>query len=115
MARFSPKILAAVGMMYSEMTPATVIRRILLPLDSVNHSAPSGPAAMTSGWLDAVGTVYSSGFWRRQGDGTAALPALPKAQGTSHQPNCHYGGFTKARGQVEIWPKSAVPKVGEKG
>jgi hypothetical protein len=34
-------------------------RPILLPLDSVNHSAPSGPAATPLGALDAVGTAIS--------------------------------------------------------
>jgi hypothetical protein len=36
-----------------------VIRPIWLPLDSVNHSAPSGPAAIPTEELLAVGTVNS--------------------------------------------------------
>src|SRR5262249_4108001 len=40
---------------YSLMAPAVVIRPILLPRNSVNHSAPSGPTVMPSGSLFAVG------------------------------------------------------------
>ena len=40
-------------------TPAVVMRPILLPAPSVNHSAPSGPATMLSGKLFAVGIVNS--------------------------------------------------------
>lgn len=47
------------GMAYSMMVPAVVIRPILLPLPSVNHNAPSGPAVMPAGELFAVGTGYS--------------------------------------------------------
>ena len=41
------------------MTPAVVIRPILLPESSANHSAPSGPAAMPKGPLLAVGRLNS--------------------------------------------------------
>src|ERR1017187_584082 len=41
------------------MSPAVVIRPILLLLDSANHSAPSGPAAIPAGQANAVGTGYS--------------------------------------------------------
>ena len=37
------------------IAPAVVMRPILLPLNSVNHSAPSGPAVMPKGSLPAVG------------------------------------------------------------
>ena len=37
------------GCVYSVITPAVVIRPILLPAYSVNHSAPSGPAVMSDG------------------------------------------------------------------
>jgi hypothetical protein len=40
-------------------TPPVVMRPILLPPPSVNHSAPSGPATMLSGKLFAVGIVNS--------------------------------------------------------
>ena len=39
-------LLLAVGMGNSVMTPAVVIRPILLPSYSVNQRLPSGPAAM---------------------------------------------------------------------
>jgi riboflavin biosynthesis pyrimidine reductase len=41
------------------MTPAVVIRPILLPLFSVNQRLPSGPAVMKSGPLPPVGTGNS--------------------------------------------------------
>src|ERR1039458_7783967 len=41
------------------MSPAVVIRPILLLLDSANHSAPSAPAAIPAGQANAVGTGYS--------------------------------------------------------
>jgi hypothetical protein len=40
-------------------TPEVVIRPILLPMHSVNHSAPSGPVTMPRGLLSAVGTGNS--------------------------------------------------------
>ena len=40
-------------------TPSVVMRPILLPLSSVNHSAPSGPAVMPYGMLSAPGSAYS--------------------------------------------------------
>ena len=45
------------GMTYSLITPAVVMRPILFPagLYSVNQRAPSGPAAMPKGRLLAVG------------------------------------------------------------
>ena len=43
--------LSAVGRGYSVLTPATVIRPILLLPYSVNHSAPSGPAVIAQGPL----------------------------------------------------------------
>src|SRR5436309_135079 len=49
----------AVGIVYSEIAPAVLIRPILWALISVNHSAPSGPAVMPPRPLDAVGTAYS--------------------------------------------------------
>jgi hypothetical protein len=51
--------LEGVGTRYSLIAPAVVIRPILLPLASVNQSAPSGPAVMLSNPLDDVGTGYS--------------------------------------------------------
>ena len=36
-----------------------VMRPILLPLNSVNQSAPSGPAVISNGSLFEVGTGYS--------------------------------------------------------
>src|ERR1700733_8680559 len=48
-----------VGTVYSVIAPPVVIRPILLPLYSVNHNAPSGPAVMPSGLLPLVGTGYS--------------------------------------------------------
>ena len=39
--------------------PPVVIRPILLPSDSVNHSAPSGPAVMLYGAASVVGIVNS--------------------------------------------------------
>jgi hypothetical protein len=48
--------LLAVGIVNSlVMTPAVVMRPILLPVFSANHSAPSGPTVMPKGWLLAVG------------------------------------------------------------
>ena len=44
---------------YTLITPAVVIRPILPANDSVNHNAPSGPAAMCSGLLLGVGVSYS--------------------------------------------------------
>ena len=41
------------------IAPAVVIRPILWPFSSVNHSAPSGPAVIPAGWLIAVGTSNS--------------------------------------------------------
>ncbi len=41
------------------MTPWVVTRPIRLPAPSVNQRLPSGPAAMPSGWLPAVGTENS--------------------------------------------------------
>jgi hypothetical protein len=35
------------------------IRPMLLPITSVNHKAPSGPAVIPTGWLAAVGIEYS--------------------------------------------------------
>lgn len=45
--------LLGVGMLHSLITPAVVMRPMLLPFVSVNHSAPSGPAVIPSGsyWL----------------------------------------------------------------
>jgi hypothetical protein len=51
--------LAAVGMGNSVKVPPVVIRPILLRAASVNHRAPSGPAAMLVGALFAVGTGNS--------------------------------------------------------
>ena len=45
--------------MYSVITPAVVIRPILLPNCSVNHSALSGPLVMCCTSAFAVGTAYS--------------------------------------------------------
>jgi hypothetical protein len=42
------------------ITPAVVMRPILLLKNSVNHSAPSGPAAMSKGLLLAVESVDDS-------------------------------------------------------
>jgi hypothetical protein len=52
-------LLDAVGIGYSVMVPAVLIRPILLPSNSVNQSAPSGPAVMPPGSLEAVGIGYS--------------------------------------------------------
>src|SRR5512142_562116 len=49
----------AVGMANSVITPAVVIRPILLPSASVNQRAPSGPAVMPAGALFGVGTANS--------------------------------------------------------
>ena len=49
----------AVGTGYSVTTPGVVMRPILLALDSVNQSAPSGPAVIPCTALSAVGTAYS--------------------------------------------------------
>jgi hypothetical protein len=49
----------ALGTGYSVITPAVVMRPILLPPYSVNQSAPSGPAVIDCGSLLAVGTGYS--------------------------------------------------------
>ena len=49
-----------VGTGYSVMVPKTVMRPMLLPLDSANHSAPSGPSAIPIGAAPAVGTAYSA-------------------------------------------------------
>jgi hypothetical protein len=49
----------AVGIGNSVMVPVVVIRPIWLPLCSVNHSAPSGPAVMPKSPLLAVGIVNS--------------------------------------------------------
>src|SRR5512143_1309164 len=48
----------AVGMANSVMTPAVVIRPILLPAASVNQRAPSGPAVIP-GICPGVGTANS--------------------------------------------------------
>src|SRR5258707_13410636 len=47
--------LTAVGTGNSVITPAVVIRPILLPTCSANHSAPSGPVVMPAGVPPAVG------------------------------------------------------------
>jgi hypothetical protein len=52
-------LLSLVGVMYSEMTPAVVIRPILLVLPSANHSAPSGPTVISLPPMLAVGVGYS--------------------------------------------------------
>jgi hypothetical protein len=49
----------AVGVGYSVKLPPVVIRPILLVAYSVNHKAPSEPAAMWCGPLFAVGVGYS--------------------------------------------------------
>src|SRR5262245_27375207 len=41
------------------MTPVVVMRPMLFPSASVNHSAPSGPAVIPPGALPAVGIGYS--------------------------------------------------------
>jgi len=46
--------LLAVGTGYSVITPAVVMRPILFPAYSVNHSAPSGPAVIPPGLLDVL-------------------------------------------------------------
>src|ERR1700722_639715 len=51
--------LPGVGIGYSVMDPATVMRPILLPKYSVNHSAPSGPVVIPYGSLCGVGMAYS--------------------------------------------------------
>jgi hypothetical protein len=52
--------LFAVGTGYSVITPAVVMRPILLAEEnSVNHTAPSGPAVIPQGALSKVGTLYS--------------------------------------------------------
>ena len=50
-----PSGLLAVGIGNSVMTPAVVIRPILLPLLSVNQRLPSGPAVMPRGTASGVG------------------------------------------------------------
>src|SRR5271163_3414135 len=47
--------LSVVGIGNSVITPAVVMRPILLAFISVNHSAPSGPTVMPWGELLAVG------------------------------------------------------------
>ena len=54
----------AVGIVNSVITPAVVMRPILLSL-SVNHSAPSGPTVMPKGML-AVGVNYGFGQHDRE-------------------------------------------------
>src|SRR6266568_5230733 len=61
----------------SVITPAVVIRAILLALNSVNHSAPSGPTAIRRGSLFAVGIENS-----------LKCPAIVPA---------HAGGATRAK------------------
>ena len=48
-----------VGTLYWAITPAVVMRPILLPKSSVNHRLLSGPLVMPAGYEVAVGTVYS--------------------------------------------------------
>src|ERR1700680_1316100 len=50
-------VVFAVGIGYSLMAPAVVIRATFAP--SVNHNAPSGPAVMSLGKAFAVGFGYS--------------------------------------------------------
>ena len=50
--------LPGVGIGYSVMDPATVMRQTLLPKYSVNHSAPSGPVVIPYGSLSGVGMAY---------------------------------------------------------
>jgi hypothetical protein len=66
------------------ITPAVVIRPIFpeqmpaaeqLPLDSVNHSAPSGPLTIPSGLLLAVGTGYKVNM-TDGADGNAATVSI---------------------------------------
>ena len=44
----------------SVIEPAGVIRPILPEANSVNQTLPSGPAAIPTGWLAAVGTANSA-------------------------------------------------------
>src|ERR1700730_15922726 len=53
--------LLPVARAYSVITPEVEMRPILLPVFSVNHRAPSEPAAMVCGWLLGVGMRYSAG------------------------------------------------------
>src|ERR1700730_16242554 len=52
-------MLFAVGTGYSVIVPAVVMRPILLPVPSVNHRLPSGPAVMSRAPPPAVGTGNS--------------------------------------------------------
>jgi hypothetical protein len=56
-----------VGSVYSVIAPAVVIRPILFVLDSVNQSAPSGPAVMSPANASGVGIGYS-----------VTLPSMPR-------------------------------------
>ncbi len=47
----------AVGILYSVILPAVVIRPILFAAVSVNHKAESQPAVMASGFAFAVGKL----------------------------------------------------------
>jgi hypothetical protein len=70
--------LLVVGTGYSlVMTPPVVIRPILLPSNSVNHSAPSGPAVMKLGPALAMGTGYSRMIGSTLSVADPPLPAPP--------------------------------------
>jgi hypothetical protein len=61
-------------------SPLVVMRPILLPLYSVNQSAPSGPDVMSHGMQLGVGTGYCAGRLGKPERAIAALRhgALPK-------------------------------------
>jgi hypothetical protein len=67
--------LFAVRVWYSVKLPPVVIRPILPVTVSPNHSAPSGPVAMQSGPLSAVGIGYSVMLTVAGSPEPTALPA----------------------------------------
>ncbi len=72
-------------MAYSVNVPAVVIFPMLWPENSVNHTAPSGPAVIPHGLLPAVGTEYSvTGC-------AAAAGAGSTAQASAAKPNPYAG------------------------
>src|SRR6266511_385299 len=92
-----------VGMGYSVMAPSVVIRPMLLPMYSVNHSLPSGPEAMPQGALSGVGMGYSV-----MAPSVVIRPILPLDSVNHRLPS---GPEAMADGQQPVGYSVIVPSV----